>query len=797
VSGNSLAECCGIVELVHHLSMRTDEGQIDLRRLMHAEHSLINSLRLLSRWNTCKWLPTVPAQLALMLRGHCLICSERKQKSCVCQLCTSGVLYSWDLQTRGKLCPSAEHMASLDVPWVGSYFLQEDASDTQFVAVQKDTEEIPWTSAAHFVHLVVERMSTAEAAERLPPIVTGGRLAPRTVRGGIGGRIATGDAHLHFLTVVHPTKRPPVATLEASDILEELSHTQEGRMRIACAARDLLAMQMHNVRREEVWEGIADEDRRQFALGMASYCVGDVCVPIRDSPLLASTLCSNLTHTGADHEPFVDRSWRPHSLQGILRISAAELDALESSGRERRLATRRKSLERWDLRRKRMFARCIVELRRDDVVGVLWRAAPVYGFEDEKPPAGFECCPNALLFTKWEHGAVLFAPVNLQRVRRLRSLYHAFTNDPETLLRPLRIYFRYVHAMLAPLQMPVRKLCDPLTGSSHMFADPRPVSACAPTTTSCIHSVMGIVQSMLAGESTNRHGLVLRPWQGGETGRAAAEPNDPVERKMHIAQRVARAPHTLIGAWLRALCSQDYRFNIDVLHVYERLRGGPSPALNMPHETYGSADSLGATLVFEVRHRDDEGRQLEHRGMRFYFTILLTDLCLAVGEYDHEFISWHHRDPTLPPVPPRTRREWREAARTHLNGTRDRCDAELHPRGHIRSRLGLLNSVLSCAWVKKAFPPTNVGHDFISGSTVGERSLGARVLRARVRARARTSPLLHSFETMDKCHCRYLGFRQECRCTGQCNMGGVRTPGLGRDAAPGAQASIVDYLDSE
>ena len=50
---------------------------------------------------------------------------------------------------------------------------------------------------------------------------------------------------------------------------------------------------------------------------------------------------------------------------------------------------------------------------------------------------------------------------------------------------------------------------------------------------------------------------------------------------------------------------------------------------------------------------------------------------------------------------------------------------------------------------------------------------------------------------MDKCHCRYLGFRQECRCTGQCNMGGVRTPGLGRDAAPGAQASIVDYLDSE
>jgi hypothetical protein len=394
----------------------------------------------------------------------------------------------------------------------------------------------------------------------------------------------------------------------------------------------------------------------------------------------------------------------------------------------------------------------------------------------------------------------LFSPANFQRVRRLRSLYHAFTNDPEALLRPLRTYFRYVHALLAPLQMPVRKQCDPLTGSPHMLADPRPVGTFAPPTRACIHSVMEIVRSMLAGESTNRHGLVLRPWPAGEPGPGADEPNepsDPALRKMHIAQRVARAPHTLVGAWLRALCSQDYKLNIDVLHVYERLCGGPSPPLNLPHETYNSADSLGATLVFEVRHRDDEGRPLEHRGMRFYFTILLTDLCLAVGEYDNDFVTSHQRDTTRPPAPRRTRREWRQAARTHLNGTLARCDAELHPAGYIRSRLGLLCSVLNCAWVKRAFPPTNVTDDLVNGGTVGERALGARVLRARIRARARAAPTPYSFETMNKSHCRYLGFREECRCTGQCHMGGGRTLGLGRDATPGAQTSIVDYLDSE
>jgi len=804
LSDDAVAQSCAVDELVYHVSARTDESEIDVRHHLTDRSYDLHALRTLCRWASCRWLPTKPAQLALMLRGHCVFCSDPTHGGsgygCRCKLCPSGVMYSWDLQSRGRECPTAAHTASIDLPWVGEYYLEEHPQDTSVVTIHKDAVELPWTSAAHILHIVVERMSVAEAATRLPVSQDSseGSSPPRTTRGGIGGQLEPDDAHLHFLAVVFPTSKPPLATRQAADVLNELARTREGVRRIARSARDLIEMQIRNVRSDDVWSGISPVDRERFVESLSSYCVGDVRAPVRDCPLLAETLQNN----PCSRSHAVDNrsaSWKPHSLQGILRLDESEFGALEAAGKERRLSTKRMCLERWDRRRKRMLARCVLELRSDEVVGYLWRGASLNLFEEEGPPEGFEHCPNAMLFLRWSRGAVLLTPATTGRVRTLRSLYHAFTHAPETLLRPLRIFFRYAHALLSPLQMPVRKAPERALLGQHVLAGERNHHA--------VINVMLILQNMLAGESTNSHGLLLEPWQGDASARASAEPTEPDARRRHIAQRAARAPHVVVGAWLRALCSRDYVLKVDVLHVYERVRADWSDhpanlfAVKRSSDVYPNTDSLGATFVIEVRHRGDEGRQLEFRGMRFHFTLHFYDVPLAFGEPNIDFgHSYNVRNSRLTAVPQNTRRQWRTEMRQYCARTNARCDPVANPDTYVPRRIGLFNSLLSANWVKKVIP--KAGSVSWDGNphpcnTLGERVQGARVLRARIRTRAKASPVLPSFESLDKCHCRYLGFTCVCRCTGNCYMGNASSGGLGRDAGPSAQGSIVDYLESE
>jgi len=804
LSDDAVSASCAVDELVYHVSARTDENEIDVRHHLTDRSYDLHELRTLCRWVSCRWLPSKPAQLALMLRGHCVFCSDPARGGsgcgCRCKLCPAGVTYSWDLQSRGRECPTAAHTAFIDLPWVGDYYLEGHPQDASIVTIHKDAVELPWASAAHIIHLVVERMSVAEAATRLPGSQdrSDESLTPRTARGGLGGRVEPDDTHLYFLAVVFPTSKPQLATRQAADVLNELARTPEGVRQIARSARELIELQIRNVRSDEVWKGVSAVDRERFAQSLVSYCVGDVRAPVRDCPLLAATLPSNPCSRprGVDDR---SSSWKPHSMQGILRLNESELDALEAAGKERRLSTKRMCLERWDRRRKKMLTRCVLALRSDEVVGYLWRGASLNLFEEEGPPEGFEHCPNAMLFLRWKHGAVLLTPATAARVRRLRSLYHAYTHAPETLLRPLRIFFRYAHALLSPLQMPVRKAPERALLGQHVLAGERNHRA--------LVNVMLILQNMLAGESTNSHGLLLEPWQGDASARASAEPTEPDARRRHIAQRAARAPHVVVGAWLRALCSRDYVLKVDVLHVYERVRAdwADQPdnlfALKRSSDVYPNTDSLGATFVIEVRHRGDEGRQLEFRGMRFHFTLHFYDVPIAFGEHNIDFChSYHVRTSRRTDVPQNTRRQWRTEVRRYCDRTNARCDPVANPDTYVPRRIGLFNSLLSANWVKKAMPKAgSVSWDGNPHppSTLGERVQGARVLRARIRARAKASPLLPSFESLDKSHCRYLGFNGACRCTGNCYMGNASSGGLGRDAGPSAQASIVDYLESE